>query len=152
MYIHNTNTNIKILVNDKIGLLHDFTILKEKYIKQEVETYLLLGTCQSEIQMEQKLYNVLHGNETLKDLLERDKMKVAHEGVEILSQLVAEFLCEFQYNNPEELTKEIIKQLKDFTTLRQTVLTFYNLNLEDEDRFDTLENILIKREELKCIN
>ena len=152
MYIHNNNTDMRTWISDKIKLLHDFTILKSKYIKQEVDTYLLLGTCLSEIQMEQKLYNVLHGSETLKDLLEREKQKIAHEGVELLSQRVADFLCEFEYNNPEELAKEIIKQLKDFNTLRRTIHTYYNVNLEDKDLFDILESTLIKKEELKCIS
>lgn len=149
MYIHNNNTDMRMLINDKIELLHDFTILKSQYIKQEVNTYLLLGTCLSEIQMEQKLYNVLHGSETLSTLLEREKQKIAHEGVEILSQRVAGFLCEY---NPEELAEEIMNQLKDFNTLRQVVNTFYNVNLTEKELFRRLKNILIKREKLKCIS
>lgn len=155
MYIHNNNTNMRMLISDKIELLYDFTILEERYIKQEVKTYLLLGTCQSEIQMEQKLYNVLHGSETLNTLLEREKQKIAHDGIIILSQRVADFLWEFNtcgYNSPEELAKSITKQLKDFNILRQTVITFYNLNLQEEDLYKELQSILIKKEEIKCIS
>ena len=147
MYIHHNNTDRRMLINDKIELLYDFTILQDEYVKQEVKTYLLLGTCQSEIQMEQKLYNVLHGSETLAALLEREKSKIAHEGIDILSQNIADFIYEFDtcgYNNPEELVKEIIKQFKDFSTLRRAIIAFYNLELTQKKRLKALKSILIK--------
>ena len=134
MYIHNTRT----LISDKISLLYDFTILKEKYIKQHIEVALLLNTCHSEIQMEQKLYNVLHGSETIKELLTREKDNIK-KGVDIFIQSLADFMSEYNY----ELKPP---KLKDFYILKQIIVTFYDFNLADDDRFDIL------KEELKCIN
>ena len=74
MYIYNEGININP-IDEKIELLHDFCILRKNATKQEAAIRNILSTCKSEIQMEQKLYNVLHGNETLKDLIKREELR-----------------------------------------------------------------------------
>jgi hypothetical protein len=68
MNIHNDYTNP---IDDKISLLRDFCLLKRNASKQEAAVRQILGDCETETQMEQKLYNVLHGKETLKDFIAR---------------------------------------------------------------------------------
>ena len=123
----------RTLIGDKISLLHDFTILKNGYVNQEVSVCLLLGTL-SEPQMERKLYNVLHGSETLKALIEREKQTI-EKGVEPLSQSIASFL---NYNNPEE----IMYKLNNSDILKQVVITYYNMQLKPEETIDELRKEL----------
>ena len=59
-------------INEKIELLRDFCILRHKAKKQEAAVRSILAGCKSEIQMEQKLHNVLYGAESLKDLINRE--------------------------------------------------------------------------------
>lgn len=146
MYIHNNigfDTNIKVLVNDKIELLQDFTILRDDDIKQEVSTRLLLTTCKSEIQMEQKLYNVLHGSETLEDLLARDDAVIKTTGAETFARSITTLLWEYsKYNNPEELLAYIMQKINKFSTLKKVVFTYYNMELEEEEMINTLRKEL----------
>ena len=73
MNIHNDYVNP---IDDKINLLRDFCILRRGATKQEKAIRNILSNCKSEIQMEQKLYNVLHGIETLKDLIRREEKNI----------------------------------------------------------------------------
>jgi hypothetical protein len=62
------------LVDEKIELLKDFCILRRGATKQEEAVRNILATCDSEIQMEQKLYNMLHGKETIKEFISKNHM------------------------------------------------------------------------------
>ena len=61
-------------INEKISILRDFNILKYNSHKQEDAIRKILGNCKSEIQIDQKLHDILCGNETLKDLIKREEL------------------------------------------------------------------------------
>lgn len=61
------------IIDEKIELLHDFCILRGNAHKQEQAVRNILANCKTEVQMEQKLHNVLKGEETLKDLIMRER-------------------------------------------------------------------------------
>ena len=71
MYMHNEMADRNI-VDDKIELLKDFCILRKGATKQEESVRIILSNCPNELAMERKLFNVLHGNESLKDLIKRE--------------------------------------------------------------------------------
>ena len=73
MYDFNEMSN-RNPIDEKVSLLHDFCILRKGATKQEAAIRNILANCPSEIAMEQKLYNVLRGNETLKDLIKREEL------------------------------------------------------------------------------
>lgn len=60
------------IVNEKIKILRHFGIIESGDIELKEAVRKILFGCKSEIQMEQKLYNVLRGNETLNDLIARE--------------------------------------------------------------------------------
>ena len=64
------------LVEDKIAVLRDFKILTSKSTTQEATLRNILTLCKTDVSMDQKVYNVLHNNETLKDLLKRATVKM----------------------------------------------------------------------------
>ena len=73
MYMHN---DIAIdPIDEKVQLLHDFCILTDESVEDEATIRNILATCKTELQMEHKLHNVLRGNETLKDLIQREELK-----------------------------------------------------------------------------
>lgn len=76
MNIHNNPALItkKEMIDEKIQLLKDFGLFSNKIKKERRAVISILATCNSEIQMEQKLHNVLHGKETLDDLIGRHQM------------------------------------------------------------------------------
>jgi hypothetical protein len=59
------------IINEKIALLRDFCILGYNATRQEESVRIILGNCASELQMEQKLHDVLVGKETLKAFIKR---------------------------------------------------------------------------------
>lgn len=73
MHIHYGEKN---LIDEKIELLRDFCLLRGRATKQEETIRKILATCDNEIQMEQKLHNVLRGKETLKDFIDRHYMSL----------------------------------------------------------------------------
>jgi len=105
MYIHNENSNH---LGDKIALLRDFKILGDRAIKQEMKVGFILAACKSEIEMEHKLHNVLYGNETLNELIDRQEgkyMKLESE----LNYVVEKFK---QIRNLREYAEELRKSGK----------------------------------------
>ena len=64
------------LVEEKISVMRDFKILTSKATLQEATLRNILTLCQTDIGMDQKVYNVMHGAETLKDLLARNIVKM----------------------------------------------------------------------------
>ena len=77
MSIHYTPMDI---VEEKIGVLRDFKVLLSNASIQEATMRNILTLCKSDIRMEQKLHNVLYGNEPLRDLIDRDKVAM-HKSV-----------------------------------------------------------------------
>lgn len=69
----NTKDNI---VEEKIELLHDFRVLLSNATKQEATIRNVLTLCPSYIRMEHKLHNILYGNETVKDFIKREEIKM----------------------------------------------------------------------------
>ena len=63
-------------VEEKIKLLQDFRILLSNATKQEATIRNVLTLCKSEIRMEQKLHNVLYGNEAIQEFIEREEIKM----------------------------------------------------------------------------
>ena len=57
------------LINYQIQVLKDFGVLAKK---QEAAVRSILASCKSDIQMEQKLHNVLYGVETIQNLIDRE--------------------------------------------------------------------------------
>ena len=74
MLIHN-ELSVVNPIDEKVELLKDFCILRKGATNQEKAIRAILGNCKTEIQMEQKLYNVLRGNESLKELIQREETK-----------------------------------------------------------------------------
>lgn len=60
------------IINEKIKILRHFGIIESGNIEQKEAVRKILSNCKSEIAMEQKLYNVLRGNETLDNLIRRE--------------------------------------------------------------------------------
>lgn len=79
MHIHVDTYGEKSPIDEKIELLRDFCILRKNANKQEEAIRNILAGCKSEIQMEQKLHNVLHGKESLKDLINRESMHLVRQ-------------------------------------------------------------------------
>lgn len=71
MYIHNDSHDEKTPIDQKIELLQDFCILSRRAKKQEEMVRSILATCTSDVQMEQKLYHLLRGSETLQEFISR---------------------------------------------------------------------------------
>ena len=66
--VHNTPSDINDIVNDKLQLLRDFKLLgrRTKTVRK------ILARCNTELEMERKLYDVLHGNMTLEQLIQKE--------------------------------------------------------------------------------
>ena len=62
-------------INEKIEIMNDLCILRKNATKQETAIRNILSACKNEIQVDQKLHNVILGNETLKDLIKREGQK-----------------------------------------------------------------------------
>lgn len=113
MYLHNEMSAVDPIY-EKIKLLRDFRILGDNATKQEVQVGLILTNCNSDIAMEQKLHNVLHGNETLKELIDKHGgkyMKLASK----LNYVVQQFK---EIENLEEYAENLKKsgEYDDFET------------------------------------
>lgn len=74
MLIHNDYYGEIDPIEAKIELLRDFCILRRGATKKEKQIRAILARCKSEIQMEQKLHNVLRGIETLDELIIKEKI------------------------------------------------------------------------------
>ena len=61
----------RLLIADKVQILKDFHILPRKDRKTKSAVISVLAECKTELEMERCLYNVMHGNETLAQLLQR---------------------------------------------------------------------------------
>ena len=66
--VHNTPSDINDIINDKLQLLRDFKLLgrRTKTVRK------ILARCNTELEMERKLYDVLHGNMTLEQLIQKE--------------------------------------------------------------------------------
>lgn len=60
------------LINDKIKILKDFCILSKGRSKSEPAVRNILKGCDTEYQMENKLHDLLCGNETLQAFITRN--------------------------------------------------------------------------------
>jgi hypothetical protein len=69
MYTRKNEPNI---IDAKIELLRDLCILTRNAKKQEAAVRAILERCQSEVRIEQKLHDLLCGNETLKEFISRN--------------------------------------------------------------------------------
>lgn len=234
------------VVEEKIELLHDFGVLQSNFTIQDASIRTILTMCKSDIRMEQKLHNVLHGKETLKYLIEREEIKMrkavftidgfeyphigytlgdtwngwatpyfevdeamkimeefnacepefpitynketdtfeveeigggngdewkgynyqtekgikhlygigayswvweitTQDDIENVAVVIEDFLWELdtyehrdQYDNREELVKDIVKQLQDFKTLKQVLTCLYTEDLNEQELFERL--------------
>lgn len=59
-------------IDEKIELLRDFRLLRRTATEQETAVRRILGGC-TEIQMDQKLHDILCGNKTLKEFIEQEE-------------------------------------------------------------------------------
>ena len=66
--VHNTPSNINDIIDEKLQLLRDFKLLgrRTKTVRK------ILARCNTELEMERKLYDVLHGNMTLEQLIQKE--------------------------------------------------------------------------------
>ena len=66
--VHNTPSDLNIIIDEKLQLLRDFKLLgrRPKTVRK------ILARCKTEREMEQKLYDVLHGNMTLEQLIQKE--------------------------------------------------------------------------------
>ena len=66
--VHNTPSNINDIINEKLQILRDFKLLgrRTKTVRK------ILARCNTELEMERKLYDVLHGNMTLEQLIQKE--------------------------------------------------------------------------------
>lgn len=66
--VHNTPSDINDIVNEKLQILRDFKLLgrRTKTVRK------ILARCNTELEMERKLYDVLHGNMTLEQLIQKE--------------------------------------------------------------------------------
>lgn len=61
----------KEIIDEKMELLKQFGILDGRRRKERSAVISILAECNSEIQMEQKIHNLLHGTETLDNFIDR---------------------------------------------------------------------------------
>lgn len=66
--VHNTPSDINDIINEKLQILRDFKLLgrRTKIVRK------ILARCSTELEMERKLYDVLHGNMTLEQLIQKE--------------------------------------------------------------------------------
>ena len=66
--VHNTPSDINDIVDEKLQILRDFKLLgrRTKTVRK------ILARCNTELEMERKLYDVLHGNMTLEQLIQKE--------------------------------------------------------------------------------
>lgn len=66
--VHNTPSDINDIINEKLQILRDFKLLgrRTKTVRK------ILARCNTELEMERKLYDVLHGNMTLEQLIQKE--------------------------------------------------------------------------------
>lgn len=73
---HNYNhQDIETIIDEKIEVLYDFTILPSKHCKDAKKVRKILANCTNEIQMDIQLHNLLHGTETLDQFIKRGELK-----------------------------------------------------------------------------
>lgn len=75
MYIHNECTSLKSYANHKIKVLCHFGILDGRTTKKARSIRAILDNCKSDIEMDRKLYSVVHGIETIDSLIAREESK-----------------------------------------------------------------------------
>ena len=66
--------NFEIITNpidEKIEILHDFCILRPNAHKQEAAVRNILSACANEQQMDTKLHDLILGDETVKEFINR---------------------------------------------------------------------------------
>ena len=66
--VHNTPSDLNMIIDEKLQLLRDFKLLgrRTKTVRK------ILARCNTELEMERKLYDVLHGNMTLEQLIQKE--------------------------------------------------------------------------------
>ena len=66
--VHNTPSDINDSIDEKLQILRDFKLLgrRTKTVRK------ILARCNTELEMERKLYDVLHGNMTLEQLIQKE--------------------------------------------------------------------------------
>ena len=66
--VHNTPSDLNMIIDEKLQLLRDFKLLgrRTKTVRK------ILARCNTELEMERKLYDVLHGNMTLEQLIPKE--------------------------------------------------------------------------------
>lgn len=66
--IHNTSSDLNLVIEDKLQLLRDFRLLgrRTKTVRE------ILARCKTEREMERKLYDVLHGNITIDEWIQKE--------------------------------------------------------------------------------
>ena len=62
------------IIAEKIRLLRHFAVLPKGDREKKSAVVSILAKCKTELEMERCLYNVLRGNETLDQLLQRKEM------------------------------------------------------------------------------
>lgn len=70
---------------------------------------------------------------------------VTQKDIYAVAQRIENFLWNFdtyeycdQYDDREEVVKEIVKQLQDFQTLKQVLTVFYDFSLTEQELFEKL--------------
>lgn len=66
--IHNTPSDLNLVIEDKLQLLRDFKLLgrRTKTVRE------ILARCKTEREIERKLYDVLHGNITMEEWIQKE--------------------------------------------------------------------------------
>ena len=59
------------IVKEKMQLLKDFGILSGCTRKEKMIVHKAIASCENELQMEQKIYNLIHGTEKINDFIAR---------------------------------------------------------------------------------
>ena len=67
-----TKEELNALIDEKIELLRDFCVLSRASKKNEDAVRKILATCKTEVQVEQKVHNLIVRKETLKEFIQRN--------------------------------------------------------------------------------
>ena len=73
--IHNAPSDLNLVIEEKLQLLRDFRLLGRRVKTTERradDIRKILARCKTEREMERKLYDVLHGNMTLEQLIQKE--------------------------------------------------------------------------------
>lgn len=63
------NYTLTEIIDDKIAILHELGILGYRAKKQEECVRLILAECKNEIQIDQRLHDVIVGRKSVKELI-----------------------------------------------------------------------------------